>query len=102
MRRLTEIQTKYPATICLFKLINNNTRTKSEICSKLTIKTPGQRHRRRSSVFIVKFEHISYLFLIFLLLTLNKVSWVPINFVRIRFAFISLAKKAFTLVSCKS
>ena len=28
--------------------------------------------RRRSGVFIVDFEHISQLFLVFLLLTLNK------------------------------
>ena len=28
--------------------------------------------RRRSGVFIVSFEHISHLFLVFLLLTLNK------------------------------
>ena len=28
--------------------------------------------RRRSGVFIVNFEHISHLFLVFLLLTLNK------------------------------
>ena len=37
---------------------------------KLTIKTPEQR-RRRSGVFIVNFEHISYLVPVFLLLTLN-------------------------------
>ena len=31
-----------------------------EICSKLTIKTPERRQRRRSGVFIVNFEYISY------------------------------------------
>ena len=31
-----------------------------EICSKLTIKTPEQRHWRRSSVFVVNFEQISF------------------------------------------
>ena len=45
-----------------------------EICSKLTIKTP-ERHAssqwRRSGVFIVNFEHISHVVLVFLLLTLN-------------------------------
>ena len=50
---------------------NRNTRTRCEICSKQTIKTPERRHWRRSGVFIVKFEHISHLFLVFLLLTLN-------------------------------
>ena len=42
-----------------------------EICSKLKIKTPEQRQRRRSDVFIVNFEHILHLVLVFLLLTLN-------------------------------
>ena len=43
-----------------------------EICSKLTIKTPERCHWRRSGVFIVNFEHISHLFLVFLLLTLSR------------------------------
>ena len=42
-----------------------------EICSKLTIKAPGC-HWRCSSVFIVNFEHISHLFLVFLMVTLSK------------------------------
>ena len=46
--------------IYLFKASNSNT-------SKLTVKTP----ERLSIVFIVNFRHISYLFLVFLLLTLN-------------------------------
>ena len=47
-----------------------------EICSKLTIKTPERRQWRCSSVFIVNFEHISHLDLMFLLLTLNRVKSV--------------------------
>ena len=43
-----------------------------EICSKLIIKTIEQRLWDRSGVFIVNFEHITHLFLLFLLLTLNK------------------------------
>ena len=39
--------------------------------SKSTTKTPKRRHWRRSGVFIVKFEHISHLLLVFLLLILN-------------------------------
>ena len=39
-----------------------------QIWSKLTIKTPEQ---RRSGVFIVNFEHILHLVLVFPLLTLN-------------------------------
>ena len=45
----------------MFKVNNRNTRTRREICSKLTTKTPKQRKWRRSGVFIVNFEHISYL-----------------------------------------
>ena len=62
----------YPANIYLFKVNNRNSRKKCGICSKLTIKTPERRHWRRSDVFIVNFEHISHLFLVFLLFTLNK------------------------------
>ena len=60
-----------PAGIYLLKVNNRNTRTRCEICSKLTIKIPERRHKRRSGVFIVNFEHISHLVLVFLLLTLN-------------------------------
>ena len=47
-------------------------------CSKSTIETVEkgikhvQSHRRRSGNFIVNFEHISHLYLVFLLLSLNK------------------------------
>ena len=41
-----------------------------EICSKLTIKTPGRRHH--SGTFLINFEHISHPLLVFLLLTVNK------------------------------
>ena len=89
----------HPAGIYLLKVNNRNTRTRCEICSKLTIKTPERRFqcslliplktsenqrfsdifrgikrehwKRRSGVFIVIFEHISHLVLVFLLLTLN-------------------------------
>ena len=56
--------------IYLLKDNNRNTRTSCEICSKLTIKAP-RRQWRRCGVFIVNFEHISQLVLVFLLLTLN-------------------------------
>ena len=48
-----------------------NTRKSCEICSKLTMETPGRRQWRHSDGFIVNFEYISHLQL-FLLLTLNK------------------------------
>ena len=53
----------------MFKVNNRNNRTRCEICSKLTIKTPER--QRRSGVFIVNFEYMSHLVLVFLLLTLN-------------------------------
>ena len=48
----------------MFKVNNRNTKTRSEICSKLTTKTPERRHWRRPGVFIVNFEHISHLVLV--------------------------------------
>ena len=47
----------------MFKVNNKDT--------NLTIKTPERRHERRSDVFIVNFEHISHLVLVFLLLTVS-------------------------------
>ena len=60
-----------PANIYLYKVNNRNITKRCEIFSKLTIKTP-ERRRRRSDAFIVTFEHISRLFLVFLLLTFRK------------------------------
>ena len=54
-----------PAGINLLKA---NSKTRCEICQKLTIKTPERRH---SGVFVVNFEYISHHVLVFLLLTLN-------------------------------
>ena len=65
------ITAKFPVDIYLFKFNNRNTRTRHEICSKLAIKTSERRQWRLSDVFIVNFEHISHLVLVFLLLTLN-------------------------------
>ena len=53
------------AGIYLFKVNNGNIITVCKICSKLTIKT------ERSGVFIVNFEQISHIVLVFPLLTLN-------------------------------
>ena len=43
---------------------------------KLTIKTPERRHLRSSGVFIVNFDNISHIFLVFLWLTLNMYMFV--------------------------
>ena len=45
---------------------------KYEICPKLKLKTPERRRWRCFGLFIVEFEHISHLFLVFLILNLNK------------------------------
>ena len=61
----------------LLKVNNRNTRTRCEICSKLTIKTPERRQWRRSVVFIVNFEHISHLVPLLLLSTEHLIAgWV--------------------------
>ena len=39
---------------------------------KLTIKTPERHEWRRSGVFIINFEHISHIVLVFRLLTLSR------------------------------
>ena len=62
----------FPAGNNMFKINNRNTRTRCEICSKLTIKTPERRHWHRSAVFTVNFEHISHLVLVFILITLSR------------------------------
>ena len=67
-RRIIQLKHFFPACNYMFKVNNINTRTKCEICSKLTIKTPEQYQWCRSGVFSVNFEHISYHALVFLLL----------------------------------
>ena len=62
----------FQAGNCMFKVNNRNTRARSEICSRLTIKTPERRQLSPSDVFIVNFEYISQLFLVFPLLTVSK------------------------------
>ena len=62
---------QFPVGIYLLKVNNKNTRTRCELCTKLTIKTPERRQWRRSGVFIINFVHISHLVLVFPLLTLN-------------------------------
>ena len=59
--------THHPANIYLFKANDGTSRKRGEVYSKLTIKTAERRQWRRSGVFIVKIEHISHLFLVFVL-----------------------------------
>ena len=57
-----------PANTYLFKFNNKNPRKRCEICSKLTINTV----KRRCGDLIVNFEHISHLFLVLPLFTMNR------------------------------
>ena len=61
----------HAAVIYLLKVVNTNTRTRCEIFSKLTIKTPERRHWHHSGVLIVNFENISHLVIVLLLFTLK-------------------------------
>ena len=66
------LKTTNPAGNYMFKVNNRNTRTRFEICLKLTRKTLERRYWRRSGDFIIYFEHVSHLALVFLLLTLSR------------------------------
>ena len=65
------LRQRFHKRIIHMKVNNRNTGTRCEIYSKLIIKTPERRRWRRSGVFIVNFEHISHIILVFLLLNLN-------------------------------
>ena len=77
MRRLTilKVSVKFcpQLTFTFSKPTVRNNRKRREICSELTKKT-----RRRSGVFIVNFERISYLFLVFFFVDFEhvNVNWV--------------------------
>ena len=61
-----------PGGIYLFKVNKGNTRTIYEINSKLTTNAPERRQWHCSYVFIVNFEQILHIILMFPLLTLYK------------------------------
>ena len=48
-----------------FTCSNKNTRTRCETCLTLVIKIPERCQRRRFGIFIINFEYISHLFLVF-------------------------------------
>ena len=74
LMKLSWIGGQSTVVIYLLKVNNRNTRIRCEKCS---------RQRRRSGIFIVNFEHILHLVLVFLLLTLNILlaagSWLSIE-----------------------
>ena len=72
-----------PANIYLFTYNNGNTRTMCSIYSKLTITTPEWRHGGHFDDFIVSFALISQIALLFLLLTLKKLTLAGLLFAQI-------------------
>ena len=62
----------FPADIYLSELTMETPEQSVEICLKLTITTPERRQWRRPDIFIINFEHISNLLLVFLLLPLIR------------------------------
>ena len=79
--------------IYFFKVNNRDTRKRCQICSKLAIKTPERRHRCRFGVFLVNFEYISHLFLVFLLLNLSKSTKSPEDVICAQNIWFQLSKK---------
>ena len=67
LKLLTQSEATIPIGDWMFKVNNRNTRARCDICSMLIIKTPERRHWPRSVFFIINFEHISHLVLLFLL-----------------------------------
>ena len=63
---------KFSAGIYMFQVNNRNTSAMCKTYSKLKLKTSERRHLSCSDVFIVKFEHVSHIALVFSLLTFNK------------------------------
>ena len=70
--KLDDVKKPKPASNYTFKVNNRNTRTRCEICSKLTRKTPERCRWRGSGVFMFNFEHILHLALVFLLLLFEQ------------------------------
>ena len=56
--RGTILVNSYPSLHLHVQINKRNTRTRYEICSELTVKTP-ERRRRHSGVFIVNFEQVN-------------------------------------------
>ena len=69
---LQNIQFKGTFQPAIFNANNRNTKKRCEICSKLTIKILEQRYWGCFGVYIVNFEQILHLLLVFLLLTLSR------------------------------
>ena len=60
----SKISDNFPAGNYMFKVNNRNTRTRCEICTKLTIKRPEQRQAISDHIIIpVNFEDVKFCYL---------------------------------------
>ena len=66
------IKTVFKKRMCLFKANVRNTKKVLENCSKSTMKAPEGRQWGRSSIFIINFEQIPHIVLVFPLSILTK------------------------------
>ena len=57
----------YPSSNYLFKINSRNTRKRCEICPMIT-----KKKHQNGVIDVINFQHISHVFLVCLLLTLNK------------------------------
>ena len=72
-----------------FQVNNENIRARCETCSKLTKKISGRCYWPRSTVFIVNFEQISHIVLLFPLFNFEQVNidWVEVQNCKIQLNF---------------
>ena len=70
---VSTLTVSFPAGNYMFKVKNRNTRTRCEICSKLTIKTPERRHWR------IDFEQVSQISWFYCWLTASK-CWLDYHY----------------------
>ena len=71
-REWSSVGLESPAGIYVIKVNDENTRTIFQTSSEFTMKTPERHQWCRFIVFIINFEKISHIVLVFTLLTLNK------------------------------
>ena len=64
----------YSVGIYMFQVINENTMTMYEICSKLTMTTAELLHWHCFAIFVVSFEQVSHFFLAFTIFDLEQVN----------------------------
>ena len=86
----------------MLKSNNRNTKRKCKVSPKPTKKTQEECQWHRSSVFIVKFEHISHLFIVLLLLTLNMEKFVEYCWIKILLRQLSIEQRYIFKVCTKS